>query len=77
MTELEKGQQPPGNEVPNDFGKAEYGGPCPPSGKHRYVFVVYALNTEKMEGVTKNNFPAKVGASTIEKAILIGLYQRG
>ena len=28
----------------NDFGKAGYGGPCPPGGTHHYVFRIYALD---------------------------------
>ncbi|RLE91808.1 MAG: YbhB/YbcL family Raf kinase inhibitor-like protein [Thermoprotei archaeon] len=33
-----------GTQGRNDFGIIGYGGPCPPSGKHRYVFLLLALN---------------------------------
>ncbi|HJR59986.1 MAG TPA: YbhB/YbcL family Raf kinase inhibitor-like protein [Vicinamibacterales bacterium] len=35
-----------GRQGKNDFGKVGYGGPCPPSGTHRYRFTLYALDTE-------------------------------
>ena len=38
-----EGSAPKGVQGTSDFGKSGYGGPCPPSGTHRYVFVVYAL----------------------------------
>ena len=46
-----------GTEGINDFQQHHYGGPCPPSGTHRYFFKVYALdalldlpaNTKKLQ----------------------------
>ncbi len=35
----------PGKQGANDFDKTNYGGPCPPSGRHRYYFKLYALDT--------------------------------
>jgi Raf kinase inhibitor-like YbhB/YbcL family protein len=35
----------PGIAGRNSFGKTGYGGPCPPSGSHRYFIKVYALDT--------------------------------
>lgn len=63
-------------QVTNDFGKKDYGGPCPPSGTHRYYFTLYALDTERLEDVNKNNFFKKVEEHLLEKAELMGRYRR-
>jgi Raf kinase inhibitor-like YbhB/YbcL family protein len=75
-TELAQDETPPGDQIENDFGKESYGGPCPPSGKHRYFFKVYALDTDKLEGITKANFRKQVKSHAIESAEMIGLYRR-
>lgn len=68
----------PGMQGENDFGNTNYGGPCPPSGTHRYVFQVYALNTKLNleEGVDKNTLQDQIEKHTLEKAELLGLYQK-
>jgi Raf kinase inhibitor-like YbhB/YbcL family protein len=77
MKEIEKNRKPAiALEVENDFGKKTYGGPCPPSGTHRYVFTVYALDVEHLEGVNKRNFFDRIEEHTIEKAVIRGLYKR-
>ena len=63
-------------EVQNDFGRTHYGGPCPPSGTHRYFFIIYALDTEHPDGLNKRNFFDKIEKHTIEKAEIMGLYKR-
>nr|MDO8082111.1 YbhB/YbcL family Raf kinase inhibitor-like protein [Candidatus Freyarchaeota archaeon] len=64
-------------QVKNDFGKPEYGGPCPPSGTHRYFFKLYALKVEKLEGVNdKKTFYKKVEEHKIAEAVLMGKYKR-
>jgi len=37
----------------NDYGESAYGGPCPPpgDGPHGYVFTVYALDVERIDGI--------------------------
>ena len=65
----------PGEEVENDFGRVTYGGPCPPSGKHRYYFRVYALS-DKLEGVTKENFEEKVKEHTLAYGDHMGTYEK-
>lgn len=59
----------------NDFGKVGYGGPCPPSGTHRYVFELYALNTllELPEGTRASDLQKAMESHVLEKAGLTGL----
>jgi Raf kinase inhibitor-like YbhB/YbcL family protein len=41
-----EGSAPKGMKGTNDFSKSGYGGPCPPSGTHRYYFKIFALDRE-------------------------------
>jgi Raf kinase inhibitor-like YbhB/YbcL family protein len=74
---IDQGRVPKGaKQVQNDFGKKDYGGPCPPSGTHRYIFTIYALDVTHLEGVDQKNFFKMAEKHTIAKAELIGLYSR-
>ena len=71
------------NSVPatqgiNDFGSKSYGGPCPPSGQHRYYFKLYALDTKMDldEGIDKEELLNAMKGHILEVAELIGLYSR-
>ena len=66
-------------EGTNDFGKVGYKGPCPPSGKaHRYVFRLYALDTNLSleEGVSKKDVVEAMQGHILSEAKLVGSYQR-
>jgi len=74
---IDRGSLPKGaKQVENDFGNKDYGGPCPPSGTHRYIFTIYALDAERLEDINKRNFFDRVGKHTLDKAVLKGLYKR-
>jgi Raf kinase inhibitor-like YbhB/YbcL family protein len=62
----------------NDFGKFGYGGPCPPSGIHRYFFKLYALDKslDLAIGATKNQILAAMEGHILVSAELIGRYKR-
>ncbi len=77
---VQKVETPPlgGRQGRNSWGKVGYGGPCPPSGTHRYIFKLYALDMEL-------NLKAGVGKEDVEKAMeghilaqtqLMGKYKR-
>lgn len=60
-----------GPQIVNNFGNAEYDGPCPPANVapyvHHYVFTVYALDTD-LELPSSPNFPAN--AETLYQALI-------
>jgi Raf kinase inhibitor-like YbhB/YbcL family protein len=62
----------------NDFGKQSYGGPCPPSGFHRYFFKLYALDAfpALKAGATKAQLEEAMEGHILEKTELIGRYRR-
>ena len=68
----------PGTQGVNDFGKPGYGGPCPPSGTHRYFFKVFALD-ERLglpEGLGKNDLQSAMENHILGEAELVGLYAK-
>jgi Raf kinase inhibitor-like YbhB/YbcL family protein len=63
----------------NDFGKAGYGGPCPPPGKpHRYFFKLYALDgaLPLRAGAKKQDVEKAMQGHVLAQAELMGTYQR-
>lgn len=62
----------------NDFREYKYGGPCPPSGTHRYFFKLYALDrVMDLKGpISKKDLEKAMEGHIIAKAELIGLYSR-
>ncbi len=62
----------------NDFRKYGYGGPCPPSGIHRYYFKLYALDIllKPLPGMTKNNLLAAMQKHIIAEGHLMGKYKK-
>lgn len=62
----------------SDFRRTGYGGPCPPSGEHRYFFKLYALDAEieLSAGARKQELLDAMQGHILEQAELIGTYRR-
>jgi Raf kinase inhibitor-like YbhB/YbcL family protein len=62
----------------NDWKRNGYGGPCPPSGVHRYFFKLYALDTRLNlgAGTTKAELEKGMQGHILASSELIGLYKK-
>jgi hypothetical protein len=80
LREIAEGAKLPGVEGTNDFGRAGYGGPCPPRGHgpHRYSFRIYALDTQMnlRPGASKHDLERAMEGHIIGMAELVGTYER-
>ena len=62
----------------NDWKRTGYGGPCPPIGRHRYYFKLYALNTvlPDLHSPAKPRLEAALQPHILGEAVLMGTYQK-
>jgi Raf kinase inhibitor-like YbhB/YbcL family protein len=62
----------------NDWQRSGYGGPCPPIGRHRYFFKLYALDTvlPALTQPTKATLEQAMQGHVLAQAQLVGTYQK-
>jgi hypothetical protein len=62
----------------NDWKREGYGGPCPPVGRHRYFFKLYALDATlgDLGAATKKQLLARMEGHVLAQAELVGTYQK-
>ena len=62
----------------NDWGKQTYGGPCPPVGRHRYFFKLYALDMvlNSLKNPTKAELEEAMAGHLVGHAELVGTYEQ-
>jgi Raf kinase inhibitor-like YbhB/YbcL family protein len=75
--EIKEGGPVPGTQGINSGGENGYFGPCPPSGIHRYIFKLYALdNTLNLDSYSESSAVKQaMNGHIIEQAQIIGLYR--
>lgn len=69
----------PGVQCVNDSGAKAWGGPCPPSGTHRYFFKVFALDfllPKLPDAARKSDLLNAMQGHVLDQAELVGLYKR-
>jgi Raf kinase inhibitor-like YbhB/YbcL family protein len=62
----------------NSWGDLRYGGPCPPSGTHRYYFKLYALDTtiSLLPGASKEQVLKEMQGHVLAQAELMGTFSK-
>jgi Raf kinase inhibitor-like YbhB/YbcL family protein len=62
----------------NSWGRADYGGPCPPSGTHRYFFRLFALDTtiSLLPGASKGELSNAMEGHILALTELMGTFTR-
>jgi len=62
----------------NDWGRAGYGGPCPPIGRHRYFHKLYALDTvlADLDQPNKAALEKAMQGHIVDQAVLMGTYRK-
>jgi Raf kinase inhibitor-like YbhB/YbcL family protein len=75
---IAEGSTPKGVQGTNDFGKAGYGGPCPPSGTHRYYVKIFALDRELNlpPGTKRNQLDVAMKGHVVAHGELMGRYAK-
>jgi len=75
---IAEGSTPKGVQGTNDFGRSGYGGPCPPSGTHRYYFKIFALDRELdlPFGAKRSQLDGAMKDHVIAQGELMGRYSR-
>jgi Raf kinase inhibitor-like YbhB/YbcL family protein len=77
-------EHPSAKELQNDFGKRNYGGPCPPHGSHTYRFTLFATS-ESLDGMdteffkkafSAEEFQKYMGAKILAQSSITGTYTR-
>lgn len=61
----------------NNWKRTGYGGPCPPIGRHRYFFKLYAVDTElSLDKPTKSAVEQAMKGHVLAEAVLMGTYEK-
>ncbi len=62
----------------NSWNRSDYGGPCPPIGKHRYFHKLYALDTllTERDNPTKDELESAIAGHILAQTELVGTYKK-